>query len=287
MCTTCGCSGEAHGHLHDGHDHHHDHDHSSDAHDHHHHEGHGAGHAHAHAPRTSARNVIDLEREILAKNDRLAQGNRAWLAAHEILTINLLSSPGAGKTTLLERTLADSGFPITVIEGDQATSNDADRIRAAGGRAVQINTGAGCHLDAAMVARALEDLAPPPGSMLMIENVGNLVCPALFDLGEDAKVVIASVTEGEDKPIKYPHMFRACSLMLLNKSDLLPHVRFDVDRCIAAAREVNPKIEILDISATTGAGLERWYAWLAARRQARGVRREPRSARHLEAEVAR
>ena len=213
--------------------------------------------------------TIALEQDVLAKNQLLAEHNRGWLASRHITALNLVSSPGAGKTTLLERTIRDlqalhSTQSIQVIEGDQATLNDAERIRATGCRVVQINTGTGCHLDAGMVSRALAQLDPPAQSWLMIENVGNLVCPALFDLGEQAKVVILSVTEGEDKPLKYPHMFRASRLMLLNKIDLLPHLRFDVERCIAYARQVNPSIEVLQVSAETGAGMKAWYAWLEA-----------------------
>jgi len=213
--------------------------------------------------------TIALEQDVLAKNQLLAEHNRGWLASRHITALNLVSSPGAGKTTLLERTIRDlqdlhSAQTIQVIEGDQATLNDAERIRATGCRVVQINTGTGCHLDAGMVSRALAQLDPPAQSWLMIENVGNLVCPALFDLGEQAKVVILSVTEGEDKPLKYPHMFRASRLMLLNKIDLLPHLRFDAARCIAYARQVNPSIEILQVSAQTGAGMKAWYAWLEA-----------------------
>jgi hydrogenase nickel incorporation protein HypB len=213
--------------------------------------------------------TIALEQDVLAKNQSIAERNRGWLASRRIIALNLVSSPGAGKTTLLERTIRDlqalhSTQSIQVIEGDQATLNDAERIRATGCRVVQINTGTGCHLDAGMVSRALAQLDPPSQSWLMIENVGNLVCPALFDLGEQAKVVILSVTEGEDKPLKYPHMFRASRLMLLNKIDLLPHLRFDVERCIAYARQVNPAIEVLQVSAETGAGMKAWYAWLEA-----------------------
>jgi hydrogenase nickel incorporation protein HypB len=183
-----------------------------------------------------------------------------------------VSSPGAGKTTLLTRTISDfhqgqasaqgDHLTFSVIEGDQATSHDAERIRATGCDVVQVNTGTGCHLDAAMVRRGVQSLQPPTHSVLMIENVGNLVCPALFDLGERAKVAILSVTEGDDKPLKYPHMFRASTLMLLNKIDLLPYVSFDVDRCLAYARQVNPDIQVFLVSATTGEGLEQWYNWL-------------------------
>jgi hydrogenase nickel incorporation protein HypB len=185
-----------------------------------------------------------------------------------VLALNLVSSPGSGKTTLLERTIRDlSGeLSLHVIEGDQETSNDAERIRATGCKVVQINTGTGCHLDATMVGRSLKQLDPPSGSVVLIENVGNLVCPALFDLGERAKVVIVSVTEGEDKPIKYPHMFRASEVMLLNKIDLLPHLSFDVERCIGYARQVNPRLRIMKISATKGEGLAEWYDWLRTQR---------------------
>jgi hydrogenase nickel incorporation protein HypB len=216
----------------------------------------GCGSAeHEHEHRT-----VLLEQDVLAKNDHLAHANRHWLADRRVLAVNLMSSPGAGKTTLLERTIPE--LPISVIEGDQETQFDADRIRATGCAAVQINTGVGCHLDAEMVARALRELDPPADSIVVIENVGNLVCPALFDLGEAAKIVITSVTEGADKPLKYPHMFRAGQLLLINKIDLLPYVRFDVERCIAFARAVNPDIEVLQVSAETGQGLEAWYRWL-------------------------
>jgi len=189
------------------------------------------------------------------------------------LALNLVSSPGAGKTTLLERTLHDlkNELVLSVIEGDQETSNDVERIRATGCKVVQINTGTGCHLEADMLARGLQLLAPPLDSLVMIENVGNRVCPALFDLGEHCKVVITSVTEGEDKPLKYPHMFRSSRLMLLNKVDLLPHVRFDVQRCLEAARRVNPELEIIEVSAVTGQGMPSFYAWLKTQRAARAA----------------
>jgi hydrogenase nickel incorporation protein HypB len=219
-------------------------------------------------PRVKTRRV-SVEVGVLAKNDRQAAANRARLAERGVLALNLLSSPGAGKTTLLERTIKDLGaeLKLAVIEGDQATDNDAQRIRAAGCRAVQINTGTGCHLDADMVARGLDELEPAQGSTVLIENVGNLVCPALFDLGEQAKVVVASVTDGEDKPLKYPHMFRAASVIVLNKVDLLPHVDFDVARFVECARRVNATAPILQLSATRGsgtAGLASWYDWLRA-----------------------
>jgi hydrogenase nickel incorporation protein HypB len=259
-----------HEHSHDGvlaHSHPHEHSHDGDySHDHIH------AHEHPHTHESEHVTSITLEQDILAKNQLLAERNRGWLAGRSILALNLMSSPGAGKTTLLERTIHDLGatLPLTVIEGDQATLNDAERIRASGARVVQINTGTGCHLDAAMASRALTQLDPPMHSVVMIENVGNLVCPALFDLGEGAKVLILSVTEGEDKPIKYPHMFRACSLLLLNKIDLLPYLRFDVERCIDYARRVNPQIEILQVSAQSGEGMDAWYAWLRAMGALRG-----------------
>jgi hydrogenase nickel incorporation protein HypB len=244
MCGHCGC-GETDEHVHaDGTRHSHPHDHH---------------HTHDHAT-----TLVELQTRVLAKNDALAARNRAWFAGREILAVNLVSSPGAGKTTLLERTIRDlrGQYEIGVLEGDQATSLDGDRIRAAGAPAVQVNTGTGCHLEADMVMRGLGELRPPPRSMVLIENVGNLVCPAMFDLGERAKVVILSVTEGEDKPHKYPHMFRAASLLLISKLDLLPHVEFDVDRVTAAAREVNPALGVLCVSARTGEGMAQWYDWL-------------------------
>jgi len=205
-----------------------------------------------------------LERAVLEKNDRLAAFNRGWLAGRDVLALNLVSSPGAGKTTLLERTIRELAghVAIRVVEGDQETSRDADRIRAAGAEVVQINTGTGCHLDASMVARALRELDPPRRSVVMIENVGNLVCPALFDLGERAKALIASVTEGDDKPIKYPYMFRASEVLVLNKIDLLPHVQFDVDQFLARAREVNPRVRVFQVSATRGDGIADWCGWI-------------------------
>ena len=206
--------------------------------------------------------------DILQQNNLLAERNRGWFDAKGILALNLVSSPGSGKTTLLERTIADlkTEQSIFVIEGDQQTLNDANRIAATGVPVIQVNTGKGCHLDALMIRRACEGLAPGDGSLLMIENVGNLVCPAMFDLGEAAKVVIISVTEGDDKPLKYPTMFAAADLCLINKMDLLPYVNFDVDACEAAARQVNPRLEFCRISATTGEGLAPWYQWLRSRR---------------------
>ena len=228
----------------------------------------GTRHTHAHANDFSVpgrdAHTIQLEAQILGKNQLLAERNRGWLAGRGILALNLVSSPGAGKTTLLERTLNDlkAEIKIGVIEGDQATSNDAERIRATGVPAVQINTGTGCHLEADMLERALTLLKPEQNSLLLIENVGNLVCPALFDLGEKAKVVIFSVTEGEDKPLKYPHMFSAASVLILSKMDLLPHVRFDVDLAIKNALTVNPRLKVFQISSYSGAGMAQWYDWL-------------------------
>ena len=259
MCATCGCGGEAdHEHVH-GHEQPHGHD------------GHAHPHEHPHAHDERAPRMIQLEQDVLAKNHQLAERNRGWFEGRGVLALNLLGSPGAGKTSLLERTLeATRGeLAISVIEGDQATELDAERIRAAGGPVLQVNTGTGCHLDARMVADCLPKLALGSGAVLMIENVGNLVCPALFDLGERAKVVLLSVTEGEDKPLKYPHMFRAAELLLLNKVDLLPHVRFDVQRCLADARRLNPRLEVIELSTTRGDGLPAWLAWLRARLPAR------------------
>jgi len=201
---------------------------------------------------------------VLAKNDLLADRTRDRLAVLGAAAVNVMGSPGAGKTTLLERTVRELGgaLPLAVVEGDQETLLDADRIAAAGGRVVQINTGAGCHLDAAMLADALDRLAPAPGALVLVENVGNLVCPALFDLGTRACAVLASVTEGADKPLKYPHMFRAADVVVLTKTDILPYVAFDVGEFVANARAVHPDIEVLQLSATKGDGLESWFGWL-------------------------
>jgi hydrogenase nickel incorporation protein HypB len=205
-----------------------------------------------------------VEERLLAKNDRLAEHVRASLEARDITALNLMSSPGSGKTSLLERTVAElrGRRTVCVVEGDQETSFDADRIRTAGARAVQVNTGAGCHLDAEMVHRALHELDPPTGSLLFVENVGNLVCPALFDLGERAKVVVVSVTEGDDKPLKYPHMFRVADLVVVNKTDLLPYVDFDLDRLREQAAGLSPGVEVLPLSVRTGENIEAWYAFL-------------------------
>ncbi len=292
MCTVCGCGEPSNDGEVAAHTHHHDHGH---AHDHHrHHQGDDAHHHHAadldlrpregvvaagaglagvHVAGLSQERIVRIERDILAKNDGFAAGNRARLARTGTFALNLVSSPGSGKTTLLCRTILalKDRFPIAVIEGDQQTSTDAERIRATGAPAVQVNTGKGCHLDAHMVAHALDDLPSEAGGLLFIENVGNLVCPAAFDLGEAHKVVMLSVTEGEDKPLKYPDMFVAADLLLLNKSDLLPHLDFDVGLCLANALRINPHLQTLVVSAKTGEGLAAFVAWIeasAARRAA-------------------
>ncbi len=267
MCTTCGCgSGEVQ--IEGHHEHDHSHQHSQNHH-------YGKGPAHAHAPGLSQSRMLEIEQNILAKNDEYATQNRHYFIKNGILTLNLVSSPGSGKTTLLTRTINDlkEDLSLSVIEGDQQTTHDADRIRKTGVSAVQINTGKGCHLDAHMVGHAMENLAPTKGSVLFIENVGNLVCPAAFDLGEAHKVAILSVTEGEDKPLKYPDMFYAADIMLLNKIDLLPYLEFDMAKCIEYARRVNPDIQVLQISATTGEGMDDWYQWLYATRQMRLIGR--------------
>ncbi|MBF0129510.1 MAG: hydrogenase nickel incorporation protein HypB [Alphaproteobacteria bacterium] len=236
MCSTCGC-----GQPEAGHDHDHDRSHSR---------------------------ILRIERDVLAENDAHAARNRAWFVGRGVLAVNLMSSPGSGKTTLLVRTIADLNgrFPIAVIEGDQRTSLDAERIRETGVPAFQINTGKGCHLDAHMVSHAIEALVPERESVLFIENVGNLVCPAAFDLGEAHKAVILSVTEGDDKPLKYPDMFAAATVMIVAKIDLLPHLRFDIGRCIDGARRINPGIDVLCLSAETGQGLAEWYDWIGRHR---------------------
>ncbi|MEA3413398.1 MAG: hydrogenase nickel incorporation protein HypB [Pseudomonadota bacterium] len=279
MCTVCGCGEgetriEGQGHSHDpkqGHDHAHEHHHD---HEHHHPHGphthdYGQGPAHAHAPGLSQARMVKIEEDILGKNNEYADANRRWFAERGILALNLVSSPGSGKTALLTRTIENlkAELDLSVIEGDQQTANDADRIRETGVRALQINTGKGCHLDAHMIGHALETLQPAHGGVLFIENVGNLVCPAAFDLGEAHKVAILSVTEGEDKPLKYPDMFHASDLMLLNKIDLLPYVPFDVDKCIDYARRVNPRIKVLKVSAISGEGMDAWCHWIGTTRQ--------------------
>ncbi len=259
MCDTCGCSqpGESgvtyskpHHHgdgiFHHHHDHNHPHEHN---HDHHH---------------DTASRTIEVEVDVLSKNNRMAERNRGYFEAKNVLALNLVSSPGSGKTTLLERTITDlkNEIHFSVIEGDQQTMNDANRIAALKTPVIQVNTGNGCHLDADMVNRAAKELDLPEHSVLMIENVGNLVCPSLFDLGEFGKVVIISVTEGEDKPIKYPTMFAASTLCLINKMDLAPYVDFDVKKCREYALKVNPNLQFFELSAKTGQGMSEWYQWL-------------------------
>jgi len=231
MCTDCGCAPPQ-----PGHDHPHDH----------------------------ASRKIRVEENLFAKNQRLATANRASFAAHQLFVLNLVSSPGSGKTSILERTLTDlkDSLQFSVLEGDQQTANDADRIAATGAPVKQINTGAGCHLDAHMIGHGVEDFDLNKTDILMIENVGNLVCPASFDLGEDHKVAVLSVTEGEDKPLKYPQMFQAADLMLINKIDLLPYLRFDLEQCKAFALQVNPQIKIIELSCHNGEGMNLWYNWL-------------------------
>ena len=310
MCTTCGCGGgetgaklhdlvtgerthvhavldpapghhgHGHGHGH-GHHHHHDHDHGhshdhdhghSHDHDHSHDHGHDHSHDHGHHHHDHGpAELVALEQRVLSTNDRIAARNRAWLDGREVLALNLMSSPGSGKTTLLEKTLASWDGASGVLEGDQETSRDAERIRATGAPVVQVNTGKGCRLEAEMVWQGLQRLRPPFGSVLFVENVGNLVCPALFDLGEAARVVLFSVTEGEDKPEKYPHMFRGADLILLTKVDLLPHLDFDVEQSLQALRTVNPTAPVLHVSARTGEGMDAWFDWIRARKAELGA----------------
>jgi len=257
MCTTCGCD---HDHHHHDDDHHHKHEHAHD-------DKHSHNHKHEHRHDDAGkRTVISIEEDILSKNNRLASFNRALFKEKGIFVLNLVSSPGSGKTSILERTLHDLSDKIrfAVIEGDQQTDNDAQRIAATGVPVRQINTGAGCHLDAHMIMHGTEGFNLDSLDILLIENVGNLVCPAAFDLGEHHKVAVLSVTEGEDKPLKYPQMFRNATVMLLNKTDLLPHIDFDVETCKGYARRVNPGIVIFEVSARSGEGMEEWYKWLTA-----------------------
>ena len=267
MCDSCGCGqpgkepvilkpGEqAHTHTHDGvehtHTHHHGHDHNHD-------------HPHEHDHGHSHERKVDLEQDILTRNNLMAERNRGYFEARKVLALNLVSSPGSGKTSLLERTIKELGEQLSfyIIEGDQQTLNDANRIKEAGAPVVQVNTGEGCHLDADMVNRAVKKLEVTEGAVLMIENVGNLICPALFDLGESSRVVIMSVTEGEDKPLKYPYMFRSSNLCIINKTDLLPYLDFDLERARNYAQQVNPELEFIELSVKTGEGMDRWYTWL-------------------------
>ncbi len=278
MCTVCGCGEgetriEGHtlshknelsheqgkSHEHGSSPHNHDHKHS-------HYHDYGQSLAHAHAPGLSQSRMVQIETDILSKNNEYAAHNRRWFSEHKILTLNLVSSPGSGKTSLLTRTIDDLNKELTlaVVEGDQQTDNDAQRIRETGVKALQINTGKGCHLDAHMIGHAIDSLELEDKSILFIENVGNLVCPAAFDLGEAHKVAILSVTEGDDKPLKYPDMFHAADLLLLNKTDLLPYVNFDVEKCSDYARQMNPGIKVIKVSATTGEGMDTWYQWIKA-----------------------
>jgi hydrogenase nickel incorporation protein HypB len=258
MCTTCGCSiadeitikapGELSTMVQD-----------LEIHAHHGHE-HTHGHSHTHSDKT----IIDIEQDILQSNQLLAERNRGYFLGKNIFAVNLVSSPGSGKTTLLEKTLSDikNEIPFYVIEGDQQTMNDADRIDALQIPVVQINTGKACHLDSDMVSQAIMKLNPEANSIVMIENVGNLVCPSAFDLGENARVVIISTTEGDDKPIKYPDMFAGSDVCVINKIDLVPYLNFKVEKAKEYARQVNPNLIFFEVSATTGEGMDEWYAWL-------------------------
>ena len=283
MCDTCGCGlgeptirkpGEEgpYTHTHDGvththshgehdHDHSHSHDHNHE-HDHDHDHDHSHGHDHTHDHNHPRK--VEIEQDVLGKNNLLAERNRGFFEAKNILALNLVSSPGSGKTSLLERTIKELGkeMPFYIIEGDQQTMNDANRIAEAGAPVVQVNTGEGCHLDADMVNRAVKKLEVGEKAVLMIENVGNLICPALFDLGESSRVVIISTTEGEDKPLKYPYMFRSSQLCIINKTDLLPYVDFDVARTREYALQINPDLQFIELSAKTGEGMDLWYKWL-------------------------
>jgi hydrogenase nickel incorporation protein HypB len=250
MCATCGCDANGNVTMHEpGHQHEHEHDHN-DLHSHHY-----------------EKKIVDVEKDILQENNLLAARNRGYFEAKNILALNLVSSPGSGKTALLERTLTDlkTEFDFYVIEGDQQTTNDADRIHATGTKVVQINTGKGCHLDAHMVLHAVQGMKPKENAVLFIENVGNLVCPAMFDLGEKERVVIISVTEGDDKPLKYPDMFYSSTLCIINKTDLLPYVPFDIEKVKANAKKVNHKLDIIELSCTSGEGLQLWYHWLKSK----------------------
>lgn len=282
MCGTCGCGQEdeiritkpgdedqhdhvhSHEHEHDGENHSHAHTHThshNDGHEHHHH--HEDDHGHHHHHHEDGREVV-LEQDILHKNNLLAERNRGFFEARNIRAINMVSSPGSGKTTLLEKTITDmkGDIPFFIVEGDQQTMNDAKRIEATGAPVVQVNTGSGCHLDASMVNRAVKELEIAENSILVIENVGNLVCPAMFDLGEAYRVVVISVTEGDDKPIKYPDMFRTSNICIINKTDLLPYVDFDVEKAKDYALRVNHHLKFFELSAKSGEGMDAWYEWL-------------------------
>jgi hydrogenase nickel incorporation protein HypB len=270
MCDTCGCNDNSNGFTilklqdhedHHDHEHHHDHDHPHP----HPHSGHDHEHLHKH-PDNQGR-LIEVEKDALQKNNLMAERNRGYFEARNIIAINLVSSPGSGKTTILEKTILAPNLrsKILVIEGDQQTANDANRIHAAGVPVVQINTGNGCHLDAMMVHSAYKELNPPENSLLLIENVGNLVCPAMFDLGENFRAVIVSVTEGEDKPLKYPYMFQTSNLCIINKIDLLPHLDFELEKLKNNALKINHHLEFIELSAKTGEGLDKWLDWLVSK----------------------
>ena len=253
-----------HSHSHDHKEHEHSsHTHTHDLDHHHHHDGHAHDHHHSDHSHNHGKE-IEVEQDILGKNNLLAERNRGYFEAKNILTLNLVSSPGSGKTSLLERTIKDLGKEIKfyVIEGDQQTMNDAKRIDQAGAPVVQVNTGNGCHLDSDMINRAVKELDVQDNSVLVIENVGNLVCPSLFDLGEKTRVVIISTTEGEDKPIKYPTMFQSSDICIINKTDLLPYVDFDVEKAKEYAMQVNHHLKFFELSVTTGEGMDKWYEWL-------------------------
>ena len=273
MCGTCGCGSEENGviiqkplevkaHQHDhAHEHVHDHHHTH-GHDHHHGEGHSHSHDHFHGHHHTT--VLEVEQDILQHNEVMAARNRGYFDAKHIFALNLVSSPGSGKTALLERTLQDlkNELSFYVIEGDQQTLNDANRIDALDIPVIQINTGKGCHLESDMVYEAVKKLDIKDNAVLMIENVGNLVCPSMFNLGESKRVVIISTTEGVDKPIKYPDMFHTSDICIINKIDLLPYLDIDISQLKKYALQVNPDLQFFEISATTGAGMEAWYTWL-------------------------
>lgn len=281
MCGTCGCGSDSNGptiikpgeekhthqehhHHHDGHSHDHDHHHDGHSHshdEHHHHNGHSHSHSHSHDPKHK---ILEIEQDILQNNEVLAARNRGFFEAKNVFALNLVSSPGSGKTSILERTLADlkNEIPFYVIEGDQQTLNDANRIDALSIPVIQINTGKGCHLESDMVFDAVKQLEMKNDSILMIENVGNLVCPSMFDLGENKRVVIISTTEGEDKPIKYPDMFHTSDICIINKIDLIPYLNIDIQKLKDYALQVNPNLQFFEVSATTGEGMENWYKWL-------------------------
>lgn len=283
MCSTCGCSSNENGitltkmgenhhthHHHDGHTHSHEHHHGDHSHSHEHHHKHGHEHNHDHNHGHHHHhdvNIVELEKDILHQNQLGAERNRGFFEALNIFAMNLVSSPGSGKTSLLEKTIADlkGEIEFSVIEGDQQTTNDAARIHALNVPVLQINTGKGCHLDSEMIAKSLKELKPKQNSILMIENVGNLVCPAMFDLGENQRVVIISTTEGEDKPLKYPDMFYSSNICIINKIDLLPYLKFDVEKLKENTKKVNPNIQFFEVSATSGEGMEAWYEFLRSK----------------------